>query len=89
MSQLNSWGFNVHTIVTSNKISPSQKPKNLGCQLQIGVGENFIVEKVPLVMTLGAFKFLSTLKTFDTISIVKVHLVSEVFHTPSYLSMLQ
>jgi hypothetical protein len=89
MSQLNSQGFNVHTIVTSNKISPSQKPKNLRCQLQIGVGENFIVEKVPLVTTLGAFIFLSSLKTFDIISIIKVHLLSEVFHTPSCLSMPQ
>jgi hypothetical protein len=89
MSQLNSQGFNVHTIVASNKISLSEKAKNLGCQLQIGVGENFIVEKVPLATTLGAFKFLSSLKTFGTISIVKVHLVSEVSHTPSCLLMPQ
>ncbi len=65
----------------SNKISPSQKPKNLGCQLQIGVGENFIVEKVPPATTLGAFKFLSSLKTFGNVSIVKVHLLNEVYHT--------
>jgi len=54
MSQLNSQGFNVPTIVASNKISLSQKPKNLGCQLQIRVGEIFIVEKVPLATTIGA-----------------------------------